>query len=69
MNITEDQNKIKLDNGIEISFVAIPEEELLKPHLLQCDRCIIQKINEVHCCDIPCSNKERKDKNNGFFKF
>jgi len=65
----EIQNKIKLHNGREISFVAVDDEDILNPRSLQCNKCIIQEIDEIHCCNVACSKEERKDGKNGFFKY
>jgi hypothetical protein len=68
MEISEDQNKIKLDDGRELSFIACEDEEMKNKVLMPCIGCEIRSIPDIRCRKIPCFRDMRRDGKIGYFK-
>jgi hypothetical protein len=63
MEISKDQNSIKLDDGTVVQFYPV-KGEAKKNH---CAHCLLFRYPGANCIDPPCCAWQRKDGRNGVF--
>jgi hypothetical protein len=63
MEISGDQNNIRLDDGTVVQFYPV-RGRIKKTH---CARCLLFRYPGANCIDPPCAAWQRSDKQNGVF--
>jgi hypothetical protein len=63
MEISTDQNSIKLNDGTVVRFYPI-KGRVKKSH---CTKCFLLRYPGANCIDPPCRSWQRNDRKNGVF--
>ena len=63
MKITENQKEIILDDGTVVKAAPLTKKSSKRP----CQYCWFGRESELFCSDIPCHERERKDKTSVIF--